>query len=57
MLPMSPIAPDGLPEEFIGDVARALVTIADIHEAASVFRPPYPIEGSPTVFADDAASN
>lgn len=54
--PIGPVAPEGLPEESIGDVARALVTTADIHEAASVFRPPYPIEGSPTVFAYDAAS-
>ena len=55
--PIGPIAPDGVPEESIGDVARALATTADIHEAASVFRPPYPIEGSPRVFSDDAASN
>ncbi|HEX4221818.1 MAG TPA: hypothetical protein VHZ97_05620 [Pseudonocardiaceae bacterium] len=54
--PIGPTAPDGLPEESIGDVARALVTTADIHEAAAVFRPPYPVEGSPTVFADDTAS-
>ena len=43
--PIGPIAPAGFPEESIGDVARALVTIADIHEAASVFRPPYPVDG------------
>ena len=54
--PIGPIAPEGVPEEYIGDLARALVTIADIHEAASAFRPPYPIEGSPTVFAGDAVS-
>lgn len=54
--PIGPIAPEGVPEESVGDVARALVTTADMHEAASVFRPPYPIEGSPTVFADDPAS-
>jgi hypothetical protein len=55
--PIGPIAPDGMPEESVGDVARALATTADIHEAASVFRPPYPIEGTPRVFSDDAASN
>jgi hypothetical protein len=54
--PIGPMAPEGLPEESIGDVARALVTTADIHEAAAVFRPPYPIAGSPTVFVGDAAS-
>jgi hypothetical protein len=54
--PIGPMAPDGLPEESIGDVARALVTTADIHEAAAVFRPPYPVAGSPTVFTGDAAS-
>lgn len=54
--PIGPVAPEGLPEESIGDVARALITTADIHEAAAVFRPPYPIAGSPTVFAGDAAS-
>ena len=55
--PIGPIAPNGLPDDSVGDVARALVTIADIHEAASVFRPPYPIVGSPTVFAGNPASN
>ena len=54
--PIGPIAPEGFPDEAIGDVARALVSIADIHEASSVFRPPYPIEGSRTVFADNTAS-
>jgi hypothetical protein len=54
--PIGPVAPEGFPDESIGDVARALVSIADIHEASSVFRPPYPIEGSPTVFTDNAAS-
>jgi hypothetical protein len=49
--PIGPIAPAGFTDDAIGDVARALTTIADIHEAASVFRPPYPIEGSPTRFA------
>ncbi len=55
--PIGPLAPDGVSEESIDDVARALVTTADMHEAASVFRPPYPIEGSPTLFADDATSD
>jgi hypothetical protein len=55
--PIGPVAPEGVPEECVGDVARALATTADIHEAASVFRPPYPIEGSPRVFSDDAALN
>ncbi|HEY4459589.1 MAG TPA: hypothetical protein VGN81_35075 [Pseudonocardiaceae bacterium] len=50
--PIGPIAPEGFPDDSIGDVARALTTIADIHEAAAVFRPPYPIEGSSTRFAD-----
>ncbi|HJP77318.1 MAG TPA: hypothetical protein VJ914_23825 [Pseudonocardiaceae bacterium] len=54
--PIGPMAPECLPEESIGDVARALVTTADIHEAAAVFRPPYPVAGSPTVFTGDAAS-
>lgn len=49
--PIGPVAPEGFNDDAIGDVARALTTIADIHEAASVFRPPYPIEGSPTRFA------
>jgi hypothetical protein len=48
--PIGPVAPDGFPDESIGDVARALTTIADIHEAASVFRPPYPVDGSSTPF-------
>jgi hypothetical protein len=55
--PIGPVEPDGVPAQSIGDAARALVSTADIHEAAAVFRPPYPVEGSPTVFADDAASN
>lgn len=50
--PIGRVAPAGFPEDSVGDVARALTTIADIHEAASVFRPPYPVDGSATRFAD-----
>ncbi|HEX3785295.1 MAG TPA: hypothetical protein VHX38_37060 [Pseudonocardiaceae bacterium] len=48
--PVGPVEPDGVPAEALSEVARVLVTTADLHEAAALFRPPYRSETAPNLF-------